>query len=112
MLQGLKRTNTALKSMVDTLQYKLSVASELLKSVRSDVVGPPGKRKRHRTPKHYSPRHERRLKRQCAESCSAALAWMEAKGYQLFKEMALIVRTQEIEIKDLKEFRRGSTAVR
>ena len=36
--------------------------------------------RRKRTAKHYSQRHERRLKKQRIEECSAALSWLEEDG--------------------------------
>ena len=100
MLKNLECANSELKAKVDTLTRELSVASELLKKVDSNASGPRGRRKCCHTSKHYSQRHERRLKRQRAESCSASLAWME-------EVLALNTRTKETETIDLKQSLEG-----
>ena len=64
-----------LTEQVNTLQSQVKASTHVLRQIQQET---PMHRKR--TAKHYSQRHERRLKKQRIEECSAALSWLEEDG--------------------------------
>lgn len=70
--------NDELKQLTQLQEEKLHAASNLIERLQSGTEHIRGRRKR--TAKHYSKRHEQRLKKARAETCAAALTWLEAEG--------------------------------
>ena len=50
-----------------------------------------------RTAKHYSKRHQRRIKRQRVSECSAALSWLEDEGLTPVKVVVMDKETNQLD---------------
>ena len=83
---------TNLSQQLKTLESQLQASQHVLQETQRKT---PIRRKR--TAKHYSQRHERRLKKQCVEECAAALSWIENDGLVPVSVTVLNMETNEIE---------------
>ena len=70
--------STVLKDTVRKQQDRLQACSHLVCRLQEHTEG--GTKRRKRTAKEYSKRHEHRLKKIRADSCAASLAWLESEG--------------------------------
>ena len=66
--------NSRLQQEVTKLQEQLHASSRILRDIQSNGEHSVSRK---RTPKHYSKRHKRRVKKQRVVECSAALSWLE-----------------------------------
>ena len=62
-----------LQQQVKTLHNMVQASSRALREIQETPS-------RKRTAKHYSKRHEKRIKKQRAEQCTATLSWLEDEG--------------------------------
>ena len=62
-----------LQQQVKTLQTMVQASSRALREIQETPS-------RKRTAKHYSKRHEKRIKKRHAEQCTATLSWLENEG--------------------------------
>ena len=62
-------------SQVTSLQRKVEASAHVPQQIQQETP-----RRRTRTAKHYSQRHERRIKQRRVEECATALSWMEKDG--------------------------------
>ena len=69
--QSLTEQCSALQQQVQTLETQLQSSQCILRNISN-----PEKDTLKRTAKHYSKRHERRMKRQRVEECTSALSWL------------------------------------
>lgn len=69
--------NSQLRKEVTKLQEQVQASSRILRDIQSDS-GQSCSRKR--TPKYYSKRHQRRVKKQRVTECTASLSWLEDEG--------------------------------
>lgn len=73
--QSLTEQCSALQQQVQTLETQLQSSQRILRNISN-----PAASSLKRTAKHYSVRHERRMKRQRVEQCSSVLSWLEDDG--------------------------------
>ena len=74
---SIQTENDSLKHLVQVQKGKLDAASCLIRRLQD---GTDHVRGRKRSAKHYSKRHEQRLKKARAGACEASLAWLEDQG--------------------------------
>ena len=89
--QSLMEENSMLLQKVDTLSAHVRTSTRLLRERNGQTNC------RKRTAKHYSERHDRRIKKQRALECAAALSWMEDEGLMPVKVVALNSNTNQME---------------
>lgn len=65
--------NPSADEQIKSLQEQLQASSRVLRNIQQNTPA-------RRTAKHYSQRHERRLKKRRVEECTAALSWLEEEG--------------------------------
>lgn len=58
---------------IRSLQEQLQASTRVLRNIQQNTPA-------RRTAKHYSQRHERRLKKRRVDECTAALSWLEEEG--------------------------------
>ena len=79
------------------LDWELRVLTEEQSTLNKRVATLPGRSVKRKAVSEYSPRHQRRLKKVCMESCKQSLEWMEQQGLQPLKVVAINRSTNEIE---------------
>lgn len=92
---------TKLSQQVQSLQSQVQATSRILREIQLPTPS------RKRTAKHYSQRHERRIKKMRQEECAAALSWLDKEGLTPVSVTVMNLETQELEKislrKDLEE---------
>ena len=87
--ESIQAENDRLKQVVQVQQGKLHAASHLIRRIQD---GTDHVRGRKRSAKHYSKRHEQRLKKARAGDCAVSLAWLEDQG---LTPVEVVVRSAE-----------------
>lgn len=97
--QAASKENSTLKEQVQTLETHLEATTRILRNIQPTASSSGHKR----TPKRYSKRQERRIKKRRVEECAAALSWLEEGGLTPVKITVLNSETQRLESIALKE---------
>ena len=81
-----------LSQQVTSLQRKVEASARVLQQIQQETP-----QCRTRTAKHYSQRHERRIKKRRVEECATALSWMEKDGLTPVSVTVMNTRTNALE---------------
>lgn len=97
---------TKLSQQVQSLQSQVQATTRILREIQLPTPS------RKRTAKHYSQRHERRIKKMHQEECAAALSWLDEEGLTPVSVTVMNIETQELEKNISSKGSRGSTKPR
>ena len=83
---------TKLSEEVKSLRSQVQATTRVLRQIQQETP-----RSRKRTAKHYSQRHNRRLKKQRVEECAASLSWLENDGMIPVSVTVMNTQTNKVE---------------